>query len=82
VEGPNTARPVATIGCPAPGSSWSLRTALPYREHALISQQEHEAWEMLLAREGQLRLAPRGLVIGIDMDAALSRALISASDVA
>jgi hypothetical protein len=37
----------------------------------LISQQEHEAWEVLLACQGQLRLAPSGHVIGIDMDAAL-----------
>jgi len=37
----------------------------------LISQQEHEAWEVLLACQGQLRLAPSGHVIGIDMNAAL-----------
>jgi hypothetical protein len=37
----------------------------------LISQQEHEAWDVLLACQGQLRLAPSGHVIGIDMDAAL-----------
>jgi hypothetical protein len=37
----------------------------------LISQQEHEAWDVLLARQGQLRLAPSGDVVGIDMDAAL-----------
>jgi hypothetical protein len=37
----------------------------------LISQQEHEAWEVLLACQGQLRLAPSGHVIGIDMDAVL-----------
>jgi hypothetical protein len=43
----------------------------PYREHALISRQEHEAWDVLLACQGQLRLAPSGHVIGIDMDAAL-----------
>jgi hypothetical protein len=43
----------------------------PYREHALISRQEHEAWEVLLACQGQLRLAPSGHVIGIDIDAAL-----------
>jgi hypothetical protein len=35
----------------------------------LISQQEHQAWEVLLACQGQLRLAPSGHVIGIDMDA-------------
>jgi hypothetical protein len=43
----------------------------PYREHALISAQEHEAWDVLLACQGQLRLAPSGHVIGIDMNAAL-----------
>jgi hypothetical protein len=43
----------------------------PYREHALISRQEHEAWDVLLACQGQLRLAPSGHVIGIDMDTAL-----------
>jgi hypothetical protein len=37
----------------------------------LISLQEHEAWEVLLACRGQLRLAPSGHVIGFDMDAAL-----------
>jgi hypothetical protein len=26
----------------------------------LISRQEHEAWEVLLASQGQLRLAPTG----------------------
>jgi hypothetical protein len=37
----------------------------------LISRQEHEAWNVLLACQGQLRLAPSGHVVGIDMDAAL-----------
>jgi hypothetical protein len=37
----------------------------------LISRQEHEAWDVLLACQGQLRLAPSGHVIGIDMDAVL-----------
>jgi hypothetical protein len=37
----------------------------------LISRQEHEAWEVVLACQGQIRLAPSGQVIGIDMDAAL-----------
>ena len=44
----------------------------PYREHALISRQEHEAWDVLLASQGQLRLVLSGRVIGIDIDAALS----------
>jgi hypothetical protein len=37
----------------------------------LISLQEHEAWDVLLACQGQLRLAPSGHVIGIDMNTAL-----------
>jgi hypothetical protein len=43
----------------------------PYREQVLISQQEHEAWEVLLDCQSQLRLAPSGRMIGIDMNAAL-----------
>jgi hypothetical protein len=37
----------------------------------LITHQEHEAWDVLLACQGQARLAPSGHVIGIDMHAAL-----------
>jgi hypothetical protein len=37
----------------------------------LISRQEHEAWEVLLACQGQLRLAPSGHIIGIDLSTAL-----------
>jgi hypothetical protein len=37
----------------------------------LTSRQEHEAWHVLLACQGQLRLAPSGHVIGIDMGGAL-----------
>jgi hypothetical protein len=44
----------------------------PYHEHALMSRQEHEAWEIMLACQGQLRVAPSGHVIGIDMCVALN----------
>jgi hypothetical protein len=54
----------------------------PYREQALISRQEHEAWGVLLACQGQLRLAPSGTAIGIDMDAALSLASALGYDLA
>jgi hypothetical protein len=37
----------------------------------LISHHEHEAWDVLLACQGQLRRAPSGQMIGIDMNAAL-----------
>jgi hypothetical protein len=40
----------------------------------LISQQEHETWDVLLACQGQLLLAPSGHVVGIELDAALALA--------
>jgi hypothetical protein len=46
----------------------------------LISQQEHEAWDVLLACQGQLRLAPSGHVIGIGMDAAFNIAAARSCD--
>ena len=71
-EGPNTAGPVATTACPAPEASLEFDGRLcAYREHALVSRQEHEAWDALLVCQGQLRLAPSGEVVGIEMDAAL-----------
>ena len=48
----------------------------------MISQLEHEAWEVLLACQGQLRLAPSGYVIGIDMHAALKLAAARGCDLA
>ena len=48
----------------------------------MISRQEHEAWDVLLACQGQLRLAPSGNVIGIDMDAALRMASARGHDLA
>jgi hypothetical protein len=58
----------------ARGEAGADRRLCPYREYALISRQEHEAWDVLLACQGQLRIAPSGHVIGIDMDAALKMA--------
>ena len=48
----------------------------------MISRQENETWEMLVACQGQLRLTPSGHVIGIDMDAALSLAAAREYDLA
>ena len=48
----------------------------------MISRQEHEAWDVLLACQGRLRLAPGGHVIGIDMDAALKIGAACGSDLA
>lgn len=48
----------------------------------MISPQEHEAWDVLLACQGQLRLAPSGQVIGIDMDAPLRLAVARDHDLA
>ena len=73
--GPEYCRACREDGLPCarggPGADGRL---CPYREHALISRQEHEAWDVLLACQGQLRLAPSGQVIGIDMQAALQLA--------
>ncbi len=43
----------------------------PYHEHALRALEEHQAWDVLMACLGQLRLAPSGHVLGIDMSVAL-----------
>ena len=43
----------------------------PYREHALLMLEEHQAWEVFTASLGQLRITPSGHVLGIDMTAAL-----------
>jgi hypothetical protein len=48
----------------------------------LISLQEHEAWEVVLACQGQTRLAPSGRVIGIDMSAALKLGAARGSNLA
>jgi hypothetical protein len=48
----------------------------------LISRQEHEAWDVLLACKGQLRLAPSGHVIGIDMSTALRLGAARSCDLA
>jgi hypothetical protein len=70
--GPEYCRACRDDGLPcARGELGADGRLCPYREHALISRQEHEAWEVLLACQGQLRLAPSGHVIGIDMDSAL-----------
>ena len=46
----------------------------------MISRQEHETWDVLLACQGQLRLAPSGHVVGIDMHAALDLATARGHD--
>jgi hypothetical protein len=48
----------------------------------LISRQEHEAWEVLLACQRQLRLAPSGHVIGIDVSTALKIGAARRCDIA
>jgi ribosome modulation factor len=52
------------------GEAGASRRLCPYREHALGAQ-EHEAWDVVRASQGQLRLGPSGYVIGIDMSTAL-----------
>ncbi len=42
----------------------------------------HEAWDVLIACQGQLRLAPSGHVVGIDMSAALGIGVARGCDLA
>jgi len=83
VGGRNTAEPAETTTALRPSRARSRRSALPpNREHILISTQEHEAWHVLLACQGQLRLAPSGHVVRIEIGAALSLAAGRGFDVA
>jgi hypothetical protein len=41
----------------------------------------YEAWEVLLACQGQIRLAPSGHIIGIDMHAALKMGAARGDDI-
>jgi hypothetical protein len=59
-----------------------LTAAARLQKHALISREEHEAWNVLLASQGQLRVAPSGHVVGIDMQAALQLAAALGCDLA
>jgi hypothetical protein len=70
--GPEYCRACRDDGLPcARGEQGADGRLCPYRKQALISRQEHEAWDVLLACQGQLRLAPSGHIVGIDMRAAL-----------
>jgi hypothetical protein len=48
----------------------------------LISRQEYEVWDVLLLCQGQIRLAPSGDFIGIDMDAVLKIGAVRGSNLA
>ena len=53
--------PPAALRAPhVSAKSWSRRAALPLPRAGPISRQEHETWDVLLACQGQLRLAPSG----------------------
>ena len=81
--GPEYCRACRDDGLPcARGERGADGRLCPYREHALISRQEHEAWDVLLACQGQLRLGPSGHVIGIGMDAALKIGAARRCDIA
>ena len=54
----------------------------PYHEHALVSDEEYQAWDVLMACLGQLRMAPSGHVLGIDITTALRIAEARRYDVA
>jgi hypothetical protein len=82
-EGPDYCKTCRDDSLPcARGEPGANGRRCPYREHALISRQEHEAWDVLLACQGRLRLVPGGHVVGIDMDAALGIAAARGIDLA
>jgi hypothetical protein len=71
------------MDCPAPEADREPTVgSVPTASIALISRQEHEAWDVLLAYQGQLRLAPSGHVVGIDMNAAVKIGAARRSDLA
>ena len=77
--GPEYCRACRDNGLPcARGEPAADGRLCPYREHALISHQEHETWDALLACQVQLRLAPSGHGVGIDLNAALSSVRLAA----
>jgi hypothetical protein len=45
-----------------------------------MNHQEHEAWDVLLACQGQLRSGSSGHVVGVDMYAALRIAAVRGCD--
>jgi hypothetical protein len=48
----------------------------------MITRQEHEAWDVLVACQGQLHLAPSGRVVGIDLSTAVSLSAARGYDLA
>jgi hypothetical protein len=81
--GPEYCRACRDNGVPCGrGESGADGQRCPHREHALISRQEHEASDVLIACQGQMRLAPSGHVTGIDMHAALKLAAARNYDLA
>ena len=52
----------------------------PYREHAPLALEEHQAWDVFTASLGQIRIVPSGQVLGIDMTAALRIAQVRGFD--
>lgn len=44
----------------------------PYKQNQLVHEEEFQAWEILMASLGQIRVSPSGRIIGLDMAAALS----------
>ena len=73
--GPDTANPVRKRARPAQKAASGLNgEPCPYQKHAPVALEEHQAWEVFTASLGQLRVAPSGRVLGVDMTAALGTA--------
>lgn len=64
--------PSYCAACPQPGDGETdCGQECPRRKFALITNEEHQAWDVLQACLGQLRLAPSGHVLGVNLGVAL-----------
>jgi hypothetical protein len=82
VEGLRTAGPAATTASLCRGEPEADGRLCSYREHVLITHQKHEPRDVVLACQGELRLAPSWHVVGIDIHAALRIAAARGCDLA
>jgi hypothetical protein len=60
----------------------SCGSACPYRSHEPLTEAGWQAWDILLRVAGQIRVAPGGVVIGIDMGTAMHMAEALGFDIA
>ena len=80
--GPESAGPAATTACPAPEACPEQTAALPLSRACLDQPSGARGLGRAARLQSQLRLAPSGHVVGIDMDVPLSLASARGCDLA